>query len=952
MVPRSQGGGVLLPCTGGGEGARPGEASCGLPLCRPPVAQTGTAAASAAPVAMCWSGSIHSGRSRAPHRHDAVVRAAPGGGRVAARTREVVHRCPAALAALRRTAARTKDWSVADLEPLSSWHLRALAKAPSLRVHPGDWSLPQCATHEFATSALQQEWGAWSCGVGLPHRAEAAGAAVWRHSLARHSWPVFGPDAMQFESAMRATIDDGAHMVAPDDKRRRRSWTVRGRELWALLLSLLLADRSWCLTSLLLRDLAAQALAVSTVALPARLRGPVQAAEVRGPYGYPTVKEKCFRPDGGRRCSQPGHSCLRKVISTVGLPWRAAWKFVGRALQALVVLTGGSDEVWALKDAADAARAADRRSAAGAGPPQRCCSQCGAPRESAVTLAVLDAAQVFEACEAGAVLAAGRAWAGAFSEGGTCDVYVTPRGPWRAWRDKPGRRVGAVRRRSAEEVVTGLRGACMLNLVSFGRNVWRMAGMAIGGWAERSSPLPAGSAAARYVDDVLGISRTLCQACFEAVLKARYPVSLERTGAGKRVVWLDLEIVSVQSDAFDAAVLVRYCRKNRMWVCGGAKRNVSRLPAFVPGISDVFSKVRSQFSGVLSRALQVSPSDPQVMAALLELVVEAFIDGYPPHLLQRVLFSLPRARSVGVVWAAAQVGRWCVAMPPRKGVYRRESHRAQATQADGGREQGRGSRRAFGRAAARRRSPSSSSSTSSVGYREYKAAKATEAQEQSMRRQAEVIVASIRSAWRADDAGGCAAALATAMGVHPTLQPSAPPAATPCPDGFGRSPFPVVLPRFALGRPVWRCVGCGVAWDGGVAACESPLCPLGAGAAHAVAGGTGGGSHHPVAQVAAEHAGAGAAQSGSGGSQGRTGPNAPSATAVQVLEAALGWKLPDGKLAEAAAQGEPAVMALLRELPSKDLAGLSGFVQRVGGQKPQAGGKRIAQAAAVLMRRA
>eukprot|EP00971_Amphidinium_carterae_P095330 1886040-Amphidinium_carterae.1 len=43
------------------------------------------------------------------------------------------------------------------------------------------------------------------------------------------------------------------------------------------------------------------------------------------PHLFPLVKSKCFGDDGIKRCCKPGHSFLRRVMSSAHVPWSIYW---------------------------------------------------------------------------------------------------------------------------------------------------------------------------------------------------------------------------------------------------------------------------------------------------------------------------------------------------------------------------------------------------------------------------------------------------------------------------------------------------------------------------------------------------------------------------------------------------------------------------------------------------
>ena len=97
------------------------------------------------------------------------------------------------------------------------------------------------------------------------------------------------------------------------------------------------------------------------------------------------------------------------MISYVGVPWKSGWRAVNKALQAMLMVAGGSGEIWApagIPDRIDHALRSLR--------PSPTCLGCG--RElSRLQVVGLDAGQAFEACEAAMVMPALYAWCNHFS---------------------------------------------------------------------------------------------------------------------------------------------------------------------------------------------------------------------------------------------------------------------------------------------------------------------------------------------------------------------------------------------------------------------------------------------------------------------------------------------------------------------------------------------------------
>ena len=127
---------------------------------------------------------------------------------------------------------------------------------------------------------------------------------------------------------------------------------------------------------------------------------------------YPLVKGKCFSPEGGRTCSKPKHSCLRKVVSFYHAPWRKAWRLAGRAIQVLLQQTSPGFAVWNLNEATTTFQKQFALLHSGSDP--WICEQCRRPKWRA-TLLVADAAQMYEQIDTAQVLSS-------FGRGGSEDA--------------------------------------------------------------------------------------------------------------------------------------------------------------------------------------------------------------------------------------------------------------------------------------------------------------------------------------------------------------------------------------------------------------------------------------------------------------------------------------------------------------------------------------------------
>ena len=192
-------------------------------------------------------------------------------------------------------------------------------------------------------------------------------------------------------------------LLVPDDKDKKRTWSMPF-ECMAAILALVLLDKTrWSVAPMSPEQLSVLVYGASLFAVPAYLRkGPLPTGSF-APYMYPFVKSKCFAAEGGRCCAKKNHSCFRKVVSFFKIPWRRAWRLAGRAIQILILATGAGFSVWRLRDIIPQFRAGFTKLKVSTLPLQ--CERChGAKRRTCILVA--DAAQMYEQVNADLVLKA------------------------------------------------------------------------------------------------------------------------------------------------------------------------------------------------------------------------------------------------------------------------------------------------------------------------------------------------------------------------------------------------------------------------------------------------------------------------------------------------------------------------------------------------------------------
>lgn len=210
---------------------------------------------------------------------------------------------------------------------------------------------------------------------------------------------------------------------------------------------------------------------------------------------------------------------------------------------------------------------------------------------------------------------------------------------------------------------------------------------------------------------------------------------------------------------------------NGPWVRGEGRRRAWRVPEFVEGVPGALSRLRCLALGVLSRARQLDLGDASVFRCLAELLSEMVLSGYSTKMVRDVAFSLPREVSVAVCWIgkafarlhASSRTRWRSQPDAFPEMARRGRQVVVGCASGGGTDAGAcagGSGRMSKPAAAGkggagdrgrprgrhphrrrhgRRPGSNSSSSTSLGYREYKAARKQEAADRELERQARCV---------------------------------------------------------------------------------------------------------------------------------------------------------------------------------------------------------------------
>ena len=406
-------------------------------------------------------------------------------------------------------------------------------------------------------------------------------------------------------------------------------------------------------------------------------------------YMYMNLKTKCFREGQGRTCAKAGHSCLRKVVSWCSHPAVGYYRLIARGVQTLAGAWGRSFEVRSLKTAAADLR---KRAAELEAPDRPFCLRCGCYLPGPAVV-VADAAQMYEEVPPSRVRAGLEdliAWAELAGYTGVVVSRIS-KGQChlakQCWKHPPATEVF-----SWSELRVGASLALAQNAVSVGDFVWRQKeGLPIGGphspaccsvtlgadeasWMADAArrvqhgfgpagvPLASQVALARYVDDLIMVSRVWCRDCLEAMLEVMYrkPVQFDRQGTSPHgQPWLDMWV------AFSAGDLVIHMDgQEQDWVAGMACCPPSKL-RLKPYLGDEeCSKdaLRLHVSARSARLRQAALGRPELRKAVERELLVLALHGYPRAMLHAAWSRCPQYPAASV-HARAVLNTWRVALP-------------------------------------------------------------------------------------------------------------------------------------------------------------------------------------------------------------------------------------------------------------------------------------------------
>ena len=395
------------------------------------------------------------------------------------------------------------------------------------------------------------------------------------------------------------------------------------------------------------------------------------------PTLYSSIKAKCWG-DGCRTCERDGHSCVRRISSWIRFPARPLLRRVGRAWRLAILLHGHGRGTASLVTAARDLR--DRTAKLEVLPARAPCRCCQGQRRRVCGL-VLDASSMYERTPAQAVYRAAQNLVRALRARGFRGVLVRRS---RQLRGRLWRHGGAYLADhfflSFEAMLITLKASLGVRLARLGNWVFEQtAGLPIGGplsdlgaalllgqneaaWRfhetlPRRAPfadLPRGAAAdtivaqTRYVDDLLAVSGSICEACLETYVREEHrgiPFEVEERSSEGPLRWLDLVVHASRVPPHVAMGMTE-----REYVLhGAAAPGRFRIMPYLGAEHMDKAKLRSYVRGQLSRWQQVRLSYQEVLRSLCYSVLLLARAGYPTQLVLDVWFACAEDHRYGAV---------------------------------------------------------------------------------------------------------------------------------------------------------------------------------------------------------------------------------------------------------------------------------------------------------------
>ena len=529
--------------------------------------------------------------------------------------------------------------------------LGLMAQCRSLRAHQGAWRLPKWPSRKQVIGNLRSVWKSWSASHRLPLSATRAGKAVLESYLSSLQIPVCPGAWATCEVAMQKALAAGG-CVTRDDKVPNKVWTSNAGEMVAATLQGIVTDPAWKVHPWLsVHHLSVMGYVRGSLGVPWFLRSHRRHVSTRPPCLFAFVKSKCFSDTGEKVCQKDGHSCMRRVVDDSAIPYRGAWRVLGRGIRGVLEALQGR-EIFNPSVVAPVLE----KSLLGLSCTSSVCLACGRAMVAPLTVVVADVDQAFECCDAVNVLRSWTIVATEYQRGFGTSIQVK-KGKRYGSRPGDGAWTRGWWKLSLSELGAALASAASGTYAALGDLVLELQGMCIGGplssaavstrfFAEEfQSTIPADRLRwHRYVDDVLGFSRCLCGGCVEKHFRGLFAEPLSTvfnsdTASTNIFEWLHLEF------CLQGAHLT-WSLKNQNRSFFYQRDNSKFRSNFVawPGALPLFFKqLRGLFISKDVAATDALVSYEGGAVVLLELVLELLSLGYPVSLLRCIVHSLPKS---------------------------------------------------------------------------------------------------------------------------------------------------------------------------------------------------------------------------------------------------------------------------------------------------------------------
>ena len=376
-----------------------------------------------------------------------------------------------------------RDFTPETILSASGEEIKIAVNCRDLKQVSGAWRLPRWPSASRARRLIGPAWRKWATMARLGDRPtqavqgaiESKKTALGKPAEPPLTWASLEAD-MEIVRGDQGSNNDTV-IILRDDKDCGIVWCCESLTADTLVIQNLLADKMWQPSELDTTTLQKLIYTLCVVGLPQHMRrATTTISNIRTPRLYISIKGKCFAPDGQKLCRKEGHSCCQRITSTSRMPYKRAWNLIGRAIEAMIMATGGSAEIFGLRDIADCIRDSLPKHDIGTGK----CDGCGRKMEK-YTLQVVDIDQAYEQCTPPSVLTAFDCPAREFERlHGTTFIRI-PKNKHEKARVGKGPMNAIATGISCCELKHALFVALNFTSVTYGTIIWSHGGLAIGG---------------------------------------------------------------------------------------------------------------------------------------------------------------------------------------------------------------------------------------------------------------------------------------------------------------------------------------------------------------------------------------------------------------------------------------------------------------------------------------